>query len=93
MQRRLYIYGERRQGTWRLTCLNLRLSATSETLADARDQLHDKVDAHRRQVERDTAPRIAATQLSLAWLSFLLCRLRLHRASRRICEVVDLDED
>jgi hypothetical protein len=38
-QRRLYIFGQHHAEGWTLICLNLGLSATSNTLVEARDPL------------------------------------------------------
>ena len=76
-----------------LICLNLRLSATSITLADARDQLDQKIRAH---LHLASAERTGSAETRTWWLAslrFFLCKLRLGHATRRMCEIVDLRVD
>ena len=93
MQRRLYIFGQHRTGGWILICLNLGLSTTSNTLADARDQLDQKIRAHLRLTPAERTASAEAQKWRLVWLQFFLCKLRLGRSTRRTCEVVDLRMD
>jgi hypothetical protein len=93
MQRRLYILGQHHAGGWMLICLNLRLSATSITLADARDQLDQKIRAHLRLTSAERTGSAETHTWWLAWLQFFLCKLHLDRSTRRTCEVVDLRMD
>lgn len=76
-----------------LSCLNLRLSATANTLADARDQLDQKIRAHLRLTSAERTVSAEPQTWWLAWLRFFLCELRLRRHTRHTCEVVDLQMD
>ena len=76
-----------------LFCLNLMLSATANTLADARDQLDQKNRAHLRLTSAERTVSAETQTWWLAWLQFFLCKLHLDRSTRRTCEVVDLRMD
>lgn len=76
-----------------LFCLNLMLSATANTLADARDQLDQKNRAHLRLTSAERTVSAETQTWWLAWLRFFLCELRLRRPTRHTCEVVDLRVD
>ncbi|HML83422.1 MAG TPA: hypothetical protein PKE37_16855 [Thiomonas arsenitoxydans] len=89
-QRRLYIFGQHHAKGWTLICLNLGLSATSNTLVEARDHLDQKIRTH---LHLNLASRAGTRERNwqlLTWLRFFLCTWRLERSPRRLCEVVDL---